>query len=69
MDTLVSGSALPKKPSFFKKVFEINTKSDVLNICQYCLVIVIPLVILTRNINFFFPKLGHMSLNYLNFLF
>ena len=56
MDTIASATAVSKKPGFFKHVFHDNSKGELLNIMQYCLFVVIPLGILIRNVNFFFPK-------------
>ena len=57
MDNISTIPTIPSKPSFFKQVFELNTKRDILNICQYCILIIIPIIIVERNINFFFPNL------------
>ena len=46
-----------KKPGFFKHVFNENTQNELLNILQYVIFVVVPLIIITRNLNFFFPSL------------
>ena len=56
MDPIASATTVSKKPGFFKHVFHDNSKGELLNIMQYCLFVIIPLGILIRNVNFFFPK-------------
>ena len=56
MDNIASATLAPKKPGFFKHIFHDNAKGELLNILQYCLMVIIPIGIIIRNINFFFPK-------------
>jgi len=57
MDNIASAAAAPKTPGFFKHVFNDNYKSQLLNVLQYGLFVMIPLTILIRNLNYFFPEL------------
>ena len=58
MDNIASATTAPtKKTGFFTYIFNDNYKGELLNIIQYSLFIIIPITILIRNINFFFPEL------------
>ena len=57
MDNIASATAASKTPGFFKHIFDDNYKGELFNLLQYCLIVVIPLTIIIRNVNFFFPKL------------
>ena len=65
MDTNVKLETDPTPPvqvgtqkGFFKHVFAFNadTKSDIMNILQYCLIAFIPLVLLLKLVEYIFPK-------------
>lgn len=47
------------KPSFFKHVFSLegDAKSDILNICQYAIIAIIPVIILNKTIKRFTPEI------------
>jgi len=66
MDNIASAVTAPKNPGFFKHIFDDNYKGEFLNVLQYGLFIVIPLTILIRNLNYFFPELdetkGHLEI-------
>ena len=57
MDNIASAVAVTKTPSFFKHIFNDNYKAELLNVLQYGLFVMIPLTILIRNLNYFFPEL------------
>jgi hypothetical protein len=57
MDNIASAAAAPKTPGFFKHIFDDNYKGELLNVLQYGLFVMIPLTILIRNLNYFFPEL------------
>ena len=57
MDNIASATAAPKDTGFLKHIFDDNYKSEVLNLIQYGLIAVIPMTIIIRNVNFFFPAL------------
>ena len=57
MDNIASATVASKDPGFFKHVFNDNYKGEVLNLIQYGLIAVIPMTIIIRNVNFFFPAL------------
>jgi hypothetical protein len=46
------------KPNFFKHVFNFDdeSKAEILNIIQYALLAIIPIVILTKSISRFIPE-------------
>ena len=56
MENITSATVTPKKPGFFKHIFHENSKGELLNILQYCLMVIVPIGIIIRNVNFFFPK-------------
>ena len=57
MDNIASAAAAPKTTGFFKHVFKDNYKAELLNVIQYGIFVMIPLTILIRNLNYFFPEL------------
>lgn len=57
MDNIASAAATTKTPGFFKHIFNDNYKAELLNVLQYGLFVMIPLTILIRNLNYFFPEL------------
>ena len=58
MDSVSTSIPVSDKPKFFDHVFDFSEKSkgELINIVQYSLFMVIPLVILVRNMGYFFPK-------------
>ena len=63
MDNIASAAAGPKTPGFFKHIFDDNYKGELLNVLQYGLFVMIPLTILIRNLNYFFPELDQSKGN------
>ena len=62
MDNIASAAA-PKTTGFFKHIFNDNYKAELLNVLQYGLFVMIPLTILIRNLNYFFPELDESKGN------
>ena len=58
MDNLSTSIPVSTKPKFFDHVFDFSEKSkgELTNIVQYSLFVLIPVIVLVRNMGYFFPK-------------
>lgn len=57
MDNVVSATSATKDPGFFKHIFNDNYKNELFNLLQYGLIGIVPMAVIIRNVNFFFPAL------------